>query len=359
MRRMMKKTMALILFVSLMILGTSAAFASGKSGFFGLLALNEGADARLSVLAEVAEKVSASLTTQNGITVKVSEAYCEGNRVFVSYRIGANTDLIELYEGTPDAGIEWDHVLEDWIPAEIGPFGYPDVNKENRWLDGKGQRWLKAPYCSVMDGIDLEDGSYADIIAGDEVKLADGSVVGWKECIIPEENSQDPLSFRLALSCSTAIKFQDGSVFKEKNDGERTREYISFILNRNSCGIFLQGVSPAKAYEASAELAMGRIDLCGTVRLVSAEQAAGWTAFQEGAEDVGTDLIIGWYLYRNDQPISMDLNGTFHVSGMDEMVYELRFPLLEDTDNLLLVPEYTASGEHPDEAIRMEPVTQE
>ena len=31
------------------------------------------------------------------------------------------------------------------------------------------------------------DGDYADIIAGNETRREDGSVIGWKECIVPEE----------------------------------------------------------------------------------------------------------------------------------------------------------------------------
>ena len=175
---MFKKTIAMILIVSIVFCAASAASAPG-SGLFSELSQSEDADERMSALAEACEDVPAFLTTEEGCTVEIGEAYYEGDRVFVSYRISAVTDLIELYEGAPEAGIEWERVLENWIPADI-PAYYPDVKKENEWLDGQGQRWLKAPYCNVMDGIDLEDGSYADFIAGNEMRLADGTVIGWK-----------------------------------------------------------------------------------------------------------------------------------------------------------------------------------
>ena len=349
----MKKSIAVILAVSLLILSVPAAFADG-SGFFGILAREEDSDERLPVLEEVAEEVSVTLVTGCGIPVEIGQAYCEGNRVFVSYRIGASTDLIELFEGAPEDGIEWDVTEENWIPAEI-PAWYPDTQKENGWLDGKGQRWLKSPYCSVLDGLDMEDGSYADIYAGFESRQADGSVIGWKECFIPEGKEADALTFRLGVSGAVAVKFQDSSTFKE-NFGKPEREYLSFTVIRNNSLRRLQGVSPAEPGRARAELAAGNIDITGAVCLAAPDQAASWLAWQDGEEDEsGTDIILCWNLYRDGELVSADLDGSVDVSETgDELLFGLMFPRMEDLTGLSLVPEYAGSGEHPEEAIPLE-----
>lgn len=212
---MLKKMMSLILSALLMMFSLSAASASEvEPGLFATLAQDELGDERLAVLDETAEQLSLSLTTEGGVAVELSQACLEDDHVFVSYRIGANTDLMVLHEGAPDGKMEWTTVLEDWIPAEIVLTGYPDVDRENAWLDGKGQRWLEAPVCAVREGLDLEDGTRLPFVAGSEMKLADGSVIGWRECVIPDETAADTMTFTLVITCESAVKFQDYSTFK-------------------------------------------------------------------------------------------------------------------------------------------------
>ncbi len=55
---------------------------------------------------------------------------------------------------------------------------------------------------SFKDGLDLEDGSYADIIAEEEIEQDDGSVIGWKECIVPDEEAADNQTFSLVFGQS-------------------------------------------------------------------------------------------------------------------------------------------------------------
>ncbi len=346
---MFKKTAAMILIASLALSAMSAASASGM---FSELAQSEDAEEWMPALAEAAEDVGASLTTPEGLTIKIGEAYYEGDRVFVSYQIGAVTDLIELYEGDPDAGIEWDQTLENWVPSAIPAF-YPDVEKENSWLTGIGKRWLKAPYCEVMDGLELEDGEYADIIAGTEMRAQDGSVTGWKECVVPKESGKDTLTFLLAVSHGTAIKFQEGTTFRE-NYGLREKAYVSFTLNRHECDVRLQGMSAA-AYSPRAEMTMGKIDMKGVVRITDPAQAASWIAWQEGEDAEGPDLIISWNLYRDGEFVSCDLYGATGVDGTEDVVFELQYPVTDNTENLALVPEYAQAGERPDEAVALVP----
>lgn len=280
---MFKKMAALILTVSLIQISVCGAAAS-EIGLFGELSLSEGADERLAVLEEIAEQISVSLSTDR-FHVEVSQAYYEGNRIYVSYH-------------------------------------------------AEGSR------IAVQDGLGLEEDAYADIIAGEEIKREDGSVIGWKECIVPDENASDVQTFSLVFSDS---------------DEPEERNRVSFTLNRNHYDQYLQGTSPAKAYQAEAEMFMGKVDLKGFVRLVSAEQAASWIAWQEGGEETGTDSIGCWILYRDGNPVSADLYGAFYINDMDEITYELMFPRMDDLNGLMLVPEYTRGGEKPEEAIALEP----
>ena len=281
---MFRKAFILLLAVSLTVFSFISASADG---LFGELARNEGADERLAVLDKIAEPVTAYFTT-NLFSVEISQAYYEGNRIYVSYKARGSEIVIQ-------------------------------------------------------DGLELSDDSYADIIAGEEVEQEDGSIIGWKECVVPDENAADTLTVSLVFS--TSFESADMST-------------VSFTLNRNGYSRFLRGISPAGAYRAEAELFMGKVDLKGVVRLVSPEQAASWIAWQEGEEETGTDVIGCWNLYQNGEPVSVDLYGASRVNGTEEVIFEIMYPRMDDLSGLTLVPEYSLGGEKAEEAIALEPVVQ-
>lgn len=282
---MTKKAMAFILAVIWAMVSFPAALAS-EGGLFAKMIETEYADERLSRLDEIAETVSVS-QNEGGITVEVSQAYYEGNRVYVSY--------------TASAPIE------------------------------------------EQDGLELEDGSYADIIAGGSVQQEDGSIIGWKECIVPEDELANTQTFCLVYRIA----------------GSEEKRMLKFTLKQNAYDQYLQGDSPAAAYQARTILYMGKIDLKGIVVITSPEQAASWIAWQEGKESTGTDVIACWNLYQNGELVSADLFGESAVNGTDEVVFSVMYPYIDDLSGLTLVPEYSEAGEKMDEAIRLETASQE
>ena len=282
---MTKKAMAFILAVIWAMASFPAALAS-EGGLFEKMIETEYADERLSRLDEIAETVSVS-QNEGGITVEVSQAYYEGNRVYVSY--------------TASAPIE------------------------------------------EQDGLELEDGSYADIIAGGSVQQEDGSIIGWKECIVPEDELANTQTFCLVYRIA----------------GSEEKRMLKFTLKQNAYDQYLQGDSPAAAYQARTILYMGKIDLKGIVVITSPEQAASWIAWQEGKESTGTDVIACWNLYQNGELVSADLFGESAVNGTDEVVFSVMYPYIDDLSGLTLVPEYSEAGEKMDEAIRLETASQE
>lgn len=279
---MFKKGLFLFLTAFLLICSVSLASASG---LFSELNETDYADERLPVLDEVADVVSVSQTIDS-VTVEVSQAYYEGNRVYVSYKATE-----QIYE---------------------------------------------------QDGLELEDGSYADIIAGGSVQQEDGSIIGWKECIVPEDALADNQTFCLVYSTP-------------ENKDKRT---LSFTLKHHKYDQFLQGNSPDALYQARAILYIGKVDLKGIVILTSPEQAASWLAWQEGKEGTGTDVIFSWNLYQNGELVSYDLFGASEVHE-DDVTFSVMFPFMEDLSGLSLVPEYSGAGEKTDEAIILEPMDQE
>lgn len=278
---MFRKAASLMLALMLLIFSVSASAAS-ESGLFSKMIDTEYTDERLSTLDNAAEIISLS-QTDGSVTVEVCQAYYEGNRVYISYRATGR-------------------ILE-------------------------------------QDGLVVEDGTYADIIAGGSTEQEDGSIIGWKECIVPEDHLAQTQTFCLEYSTPES----------------KVKQSLSFTLAHHEYSQYLQGVSPAADYQARAVLYMGKVDLKGAVILTSSEQAASWLAWQEGEEGTGTDVIACWNLYQNGKPVSIDLYGASEVLS-DGVAFSVMFPFMDDLSGLTLVPEYSEAGEKPNEAIVLEPM---
>ena len=161
-----KISVSFVLVMMLLFLMASAALAAGF-GLFGQLSSGDHADERLPELEQVAEVLESTMTTNDGVVIEICQAYYEGDRVFVSYRLTGNTESAVLHEGVPDRDdIVWDYEA-DMICAESWTSDRPEVQRANEWLDGKGQRWAEVNMVGIDDGIYLDDDTYLDVIDGD------------------------------------------------------------------------------------------------------------------------------------------------------------------------------------------------
>lgn len=348
-----KISFTMILAIALVVLSMTAALAAGL-GVFGTLSQSPDADGRLPVLENNSESVHASVTTEDGITVEVGQAYYEGDRVFISYRMFGDYAHAELYEGAPEEEYAWNDVLENFVCAENLINDVPELQKLISWLDGKGQRWGKTYQAMLHDGLYLMDGTYLNIIGGAEYIQEDGTILGWKECLIPEDKTGDELQFKAVLFRIHEISFQDGSTLKRYvESGESTD--IPFTLHRNDSYRFLKGNFQTEAYSAQAELALGRIDLKGTVRLSCPEAWIQVWETWEGEEQL--DMIADWLLYRGETLVSDQGAEGIHVDENGQLCFDLLYPADDIAlEELYLVPRYSQSGEHRAERIPIVPI---
>ena len=344
-----KISASVILIIALIIVSMTAALAASL-GLFGELAQDQNADSRLLVLETVSESVSTSVTTPDGIIIEIGQAYYEGNRVFVSYRLSGKLAYAELHEGAPEEEIAWTETLENFVCADHWVNDIPELQKLNAWLDGKGQRWGIAYEAAMRDGMSLEDGTRLNILDGNDVLQEDGSFLGWRAYEIPEEKQDETITIKARLYRLHQIIFQDGTTFMRKVDrGEETE--VFFTLHQHDHYTFLTGTSATDRYQAKAELALGKVDMHGTIRVTAPQWAEVW--FDPDALEK-LDIIGAWNLYQNGHLVST--HGTAGMGAIENvgLVYDLVLPRMENTEGLTLVPEYGKSGEHPDEAITIE-----
>ena len=206
---MNRKVCTVLIVIALLALAATSAFAEGSEA-----------------------TMSSSVTTEDGYTVEISKAYFTNDSVFIWYKLSGDITYTELHEGAPDKDIQWKYVFEDMIPAEQWSNDNPSLQAELDWLDGKGQRWTFDKIVRIKDGIELEDGQYADIIAGEEAYLEDGTISGWKECKMPSVEVSDTMTFKLVLSRSQSTRFQDGTTHKELNE-QMNQTYILVKMEKN------------------------------------------------------------------------------------------------------------------------------
>ncbi|MGN0779057.1 MAG: hypothetical protein ACI4MJ_07920 [Aristaeellaceae bacterium] len=347
-----KLSVSFVLLVVLVFAMASAALAAGL-GLFGQLSSDHHADDRLPELEQVAQSVAVEMATDNHVTLEIGQAYYEGDRVFVSYRLTGTLTRAELHEGEPDqTGIDWDTELEGFICAEEWESDYPEIQKANAWLDGQAPHWAEMQVISIQDGLYLQDGTYLNIIGGDEVIQADGSVIGWKECVIPQEHLAAQMTFKAVLSRSNTIAWQDGTTYRASHTrGENTE--IAFTLARNEHYIQLTGSHAAADYQATAVLEQGQVDLTGTITVSC---PALWVTQMTSWEKDGSDMILSWNLYQHGQLVSTKGTQSLACANENTLVYHLLYPHLGSVEGLTLVPVYAHSGEHGDEVLTVQSI---
>ena len=347
-----KISVSLIVVIALLILSLSAALAAGL-GVFDKIYEGGYPDERLPVLENVSEPVGTTHTTGEGVTLEISKAYFEGDRVFVAYRLTGPLTYVELHEGAPEQEYEWD-VTENLVMAGNFGSGNPEEQRMINFLDGSGQRWALSENSYVSDGLFLEDGTYADIIGGEEQFQEDGSILGWKECTIPEDRLEDTLTFMLAVNHARSVTFQDGTTLKQAS--ERTsRTEVPFTLNRNESRTFLKGSAQTESYSVSVTLACGQVDIRGSLVMTCPEEWAN--AYEDWEWDGVTDVIWDWWVYRGDELVEDCAVQSVSGEGTTRVEFELLLPNLSDPGELKLVPVYRKTNAHPDEAIPVVPVT--
>ena len=350
-----KLSVSMIIAIALIILSITAAVAAGL-GLFEKLSQNENADVRLRPLSENAEKIAVTATTDGGVTVEIDQAFYEGNRVFVSYRMTGNVDFTEVYEGIPDREYEWDEELEDYIMAEYYMSDDDIIQQMDELMDGKGQRWMISRGTCPDEPIYFTDDTFMQNHQSVFQRQEDGSWIGWKECAVPDDRLTETLTLKLKLDQYDSVYFQDNTTlryyFRETGETE-----IPFTVVRNDNLTHLAGSIKTDTYEAQAEFTCGQIDLQGNV-LVSGNGPDEWEEYWDNLDEYqaagkDVDMIVTWLLYKDGEEIDAvneepDLKGNAWLA----------FPRMDDLEGLALVPLYSDTWIQTDEAIPLTVVTE-
>lgn len=339
--------LVIALLATLLLAGAAVA---GSVGLFGEIGSREHSDARLPGLERVAEAVNAVFTTEEGVTITINQAYYDGSRVFISYTKSGPFDVMSLGEGKPEAA-QW-----DWeLPGETygQSFGSESANHEAMvaHLDGSAPRWAKTTYVNVHDGLQIGE-EYLDIIGGETYLTEDNTLVGWKECIVPEELAADEVTFLLGTFTSRATYYQDETgLYVDFGDRAETTWHPFTVKRDKTEGQQLTGNASGEGWSAVANLQMSAIDIRGEVVLSCPQD---WVEIERTWENPkGLDYIGDWHVFIDGVWVK-DGGVEWVSSGVDgQLTFGLCCKLDDTVETIQLVPVYSQTGENRAEAITL------
>ena len=223
-------------------------------------------------------------------------------------------------------------------------------------MDGKGQRWMVSRGATPNEPVYFMDGTFMQNHQSVFQRQEDGSWIGWKECAVPDDKADESLTLKLKLTEYDSVSFQDYTTFHEYFEDIKETE-IPFTVVRNDNLICLEGSTRTETYEAKAEFTCGQIDLQGNVT-VSGDAPDEWEDFwnhfdeyRETEKDV--DMIMTWILLKDGEEIEA-VNEEPDLRGSAWLAFER----MDNLEGLSLVPLYTDTWIHMDEAIPLTVVTE-
>ena len=343
-----KRTLSkgLVLALILVLMMTTVAVAA-ELGLFGQIGQQQHSDARLPGLENVSITLNKTFDVGGGVSVTVHQAYYDGSRVFISYSVAGPHDLLETGVGDPGI-INYDLEEKDVIFGKQWFVDGPNGPKLASWLDGSEPRWAKRTVVTVHDGMQIGE-EYIDIIGGEYYYLEDGTLMSWKECIVPETLAADEVTFSIGVFGGSTTYFQTAETLYTSYERGQTTWY-PFTVKKSEVGAALTGTAKTAEWEASATVTASAIDVKGEIVLDCPKQ---WSDLWQTWENLDkVDYIHVWTLYVDGVEVEgYNLDGGVNVLGDGKLRFTFCYKLDSLTADIKLVPVYCHADAKPEEAI--------
>jgi len=342
-----RMNMGLILALILVLMTTTVAVAA-ELGMFGQIGQKEHADSRLPGLENVSTALDKAFDVGGGVTVTVHQAYYDGSRVFISYSVAGPHDVLETGTGKPDL-VNYDQKYDGVIFADMWYVEGPNGQALMSWLDGSEPRWAKTTSVNVHDGLQIGD-EYLDIIGGEYYWLEDGTLMSWKECVVPEALAADEVTFSIGVFTTGSAYYQTEEALYTFGVDRGETTWHDFTVKKAASGVTMTGTAQTADWTATADLVASAIDVKGEIIVKGPK---GWTDIWTNWENPGKlDYINDWVLYIGGvKAEGHNLDGGVNAQKDGTVCFTLCYKLDALTADMKLVPKYRYAGEKPDEAI--------
>lgn len=380
-RRYSTKALMIALLITLLLAGAAIAATLGLFGYFTNDPMIEMSHQRLEHLDEVAVNVGQTqhvttpamdlsqinLTTEYGKIVSqqyarsfeltVDQAYCDGNKLYYSYRISEPKRTFELFEGVPTGFDSWDweepgKKVEDtfWMPGATEE----EMLKAKAWFETHERAWAIETRFGIGDGAWLDDGSERGL----PLNIYDSGMeepdpyheIGFQQVDLPEDYVPgDTISFFLHVNYYTSVVCQDeNGMYRTTVSNPENRGFMPVRFTAKVTGKpeDLEAAAAFDEYSVRVELAVSDVDISGMAYINAPQE---WFDAFDADDWNGADSVYNYELIADGQRLR-NVYGGWGYDGNEWHVY-LRYDLPQSMNSLSLIPDRQISGWREDEAV--------
>lgn len=280
----------------------------------------------------------------------LTQSYYDGKTLYAGYRLtlGATKALVQ---DTVDASsIAWDITpadegpLTDW-ESMLSPEDYALMQKT---LNEKGEVFLTVYEQFLGDGLYLADGEYADPVESDESLTEAGDRVGYTRVSLPNAANQDAIEVSFPLVRIIRYYYQNANGSYHKFERMEDRLLQATIAKNTKEAEPTVHATTFWGHEAQVKLWVSDIDIRARIGIKLPEEMK--KQWDNQWDDLTIDALELFKLYADGKDVrvratQIDSDETY------SLIMDMDFDLPDSFHSLKLIPRYSLSGEHEDEAL--------
>lgn len=383
-RRYPAKTVLIAALLMLLLAGAAIAATLGLFGYFVNRPDTEMSRQRLEHLEEVAinvgktQQVLAPAGDMNGadpetdygrllsqqfsrqFELTVDQAYCDGNKLYYTYRISEPQRTFEMHEGLPTGFEEWD--WEEPGKRLADTYWTPGATEEERsqaaaFFAEHERAYAVESLFGIGDGACLDDGSER----GKPLMIFDSSMeepdpyteFGFQQVDLPEGYVPgDTISFFLHVAYYTQVVCQDeNGVYRTSVNNLENRGYFPVRFTADIAGAVqeLRAEASFEEYNARVQMAISDVDISGVVEFDAPQE---WIDdFNDTVYDDQTSYVYDYKLVADGVEYP-NVGGGYGI-GIHDTCWnvDIRFDLPQSAEHLALIPRRLGMGWIEEESI--------
>ena len=382
-RRYSTRTLLIALMITLLLAGVAIAATLGLFGYFTNDPMIEMSHQRLEYLDEVAVNVGQTqqviapafdlsqidLTTDYGkilsqqfarsFELTVDQVYCDGNKLYYSYRISEPQRTFELYEGVPTGFDSWD--WEEPGKKVADTFWMPGATEEEtaraqEWFETHERAFAIETLFGIGDGAALDDGSER----GRSLNIFDSSMeepdpyheIGFQQVDLPEDYVPgDTISFILHVSYYTSVVCQDeNGMYRTTISNPENRGFMPVHFTAKVTGKpeEFETTATFDDYTVHVKLAISDVDISGMAYFDAPQE---WIDAFDANDSDAADSVCNYELIADGQRMRNVSGGWGYSLWSNQWEVDFRYDLPMSTNSLTLIPDRQISGWREDESI--------
>lgn len=284
-------------------------------------------------------------------TLTLNQAYCDSERLSFSYTLEMADMIWYRGEGMP-TGMDG---AGDFTPGKTyGEMCHDDTDGVDAiiasWLDSHDASWIARAWVGMVDGADLEDGTYMTPIEGESLESTATRRTGFYTVKLPAGYEPgDSVTF--VLSTRTYVQMiaqNDEGVYLYFDFPIKTQSH-AFTIPVGGNIVGMHGEARFEHYSATAQVSLSQITVAGQVTL---DVPSAWTASfgQNGDGEPAEDRILDYQLVAAGQELHNYGSG-IGLTEDGKLTISIQCDIPYSGVALYLRPVYAISGPHPEEDI--------